>query len=164
MNGVHTFFYLFIATAAVSGFSILLVKNVLHAVLLLLVCLLSLAGLYVLLSAEFLAVVQILMYAGGVVVLIIFGIMLSSRISNKPLEATSQNTLPGYLTGISFLILLILCFREVSVINTVSGTSIQTIGIALMTDYAAPFELAGILLLVTLLGAAVTAGIMEKKS
>ncbi len=163
MNTSETFFYLFMAMAGVSGFSILLVKNVLHAVLLLLVCLLSVAGLYILLSAEFLAVVQILIYAGGVVVLLIFGIMLSSRISSKPLVSASQNNASGILTGVSILGLLLFCFQGVYIENADTGPAIPAIGFSLMTAYSAPFELAGILLLVTLMGAAVTARTIERK-
>ena len=65
---------------AVSAFLILIAKNVFRAALLLLACLISMAGIYIYLSAEFMAMVQILIYAGGVVVLIIFAIMLTTRI------------------------------------------------------------------------------------
>jgi NADH:ubiquinone oxidoreductase subunit 6 (subunit J) len=163
MNG-NVFFYFFLITTALSGFSILLVKNVLHGVLLLLMCLLSIAALYVLLAAEFLAVAQILIYAGGVVVLIIFGIMFSSRIASKPLKIGSKNNLPGFLSAAALLIILIYCFQDIRIETSFHAPSIQRIGVDLMTGYAAPFELAGILLLLTLVGASVTASVMNRKS
>lgn len=155
-------FYFLIVLAAASAFSILLVKNILHAVLLLLVCLLSIAGLYVLMSAEFLAVTQILIYAGGVVVIILFGVMITRRIS-KPMSAGTQNRWMGYLTGGALLLSLLYCFSDLHIQTATYETGIKPIGFSLMTDYAMPFELAGIMLLVSLIGAAVTAGSSHKK-
>ena len=154
--------YLFIILAAASSFSILFVKNVLHSVLLLLVCLLCIAGIYVILYAEFLAVTQLLVYAGGIVVLILFGVMITRRIS-RPMDAGVQNQWMGYLTGATFLFILISSYSEISVANSSYEIGIRPIGISLMTDYVLPFEISGILLLVSLVGAAITAGTSEKK-
>jgi NADH-quinone oxidoreductase subunit J len=149
--------------AAASAFSILLTKNVFYGVLLLIVCLLSVAGIYVLSHAEFIAVTQILIYAGGVLVLIIFGVMLTTRISGKPLVVKNQYWLGGTLVGLFFLIELIKLFSETSFysghppIKESNYNSINQIGILLMTDYVLPFEVAGVLLLVALIGASVVA-------
>lgn len=167
MNGKDIAYYFFITLAALSAMGMLLVKNVLHAALLLIICLLSVAGIYILLHAEFLAVSQLMVYAGGVLVLIIFGIMLSSRISNQPMNVETARKIPGIMTAAGIFFLLVYLFNtlkftktepEADSINTVKG-----IGLQLMSTHVAPFEIAGILLLVSLIGAAVTASFLIKK-
>ena len=156
-------FYAFEFLAAVSAVSILFVKNVFYGALLLIICLLSLAGIYVISNAEFIAVTQILIYAGGILVLIIFGVMLTSRISGKPLVVKNHNWFAGVLVGLSFLAILTTFFSSTSFYNsnqvvTEQGyTTINKIGILLMTDYMFPFEVAGVLLLIALIGASVVA-------
>lgn len=163
MNVVSIALYGFEVTAGLSALGILFVRNVFHAALLLIVCLLALAGIFVLYNAEFIAVTQILVYAGGVLVLIIFGVMLSSRMGGKPLVVKNQ-----YVFGTSFIILflatlLIMLFykqrfyQSISSSHITSHNSINQIGISLMSDYALVFEVSGMLLLAALLGAAVTA-------
>jgi NADH-quinone oxidoreductase subunit J len=156
-------FYAFEFLAAVSAVAILFVNNVFYGALLLIVCLLSLAGIYIISNAEFIAVTQILIYAGGVLVLIIFGVMLTTRISGKPLVVKNHNWFAGALVGLSLLIVLVTLFSDSDFyrgnqLTIEQGyTSINKIGILLMTDYMFPFEVAGILLLIALIGAAVVA-------
>lgn len=170
---IHTIiFYILEFLAAVSALSILFTKNVFYGTLLLIACLLSVAGIYILTNAEFIAVTQILIYAGGVLVLIIFGVMLTSRISGKPLVVKNQNWFAGSLVGSSFFILLFRLFLETDfytsnqVAKESNYNAINQIGILIMTDYVLPFEVAGILLLVALIGAVVVASSFQsiKKS
>src|SRR5687768_1114862 len=105
-------FYAFEFLAAASAASILFVKNVFYGALLLIICLLSIAGIYVISHAEFIAVTQILIYAGGILVLIIFGIMLTTRISGKPLVVKNNNWFAGSLVGLPILIVLTKLFSE----------------------------------------------------
>lgn len=156
-------FYAFEFLAALSAVSILFVRNVFYGALLLILCLLSIAGIYVISNAEFIAVTQILIYAGGVLVLVIFGIMLTTRISGKPLVVKNHNWIAGLLVGITFLAGLTILFSS-AVFYSKSQisleqqyTAINKVGILLMTDYMLPFEIAGLLLLVALVGAAVVA-------
>src|SRR5207253_2250665 len=79
-------YYFFLFLAAGSALGILFIKNVFKGALLLLICLLSIASLYVFMFAEFVAVTQIMIYAGGVVIVIIFGIMLTTRLSGEALK------------------------------------------------------------------------------
>lgn len=163
---LHTIlFYIFIAMAASSAIGILLSKNVFKGALLLLVCLLSLAGLYVLAFAEFIAITQILIYAGGIVVLIIFGVMITTRIEGKALVVTHTNLFSGVL-----LILVMLAFLFSSIPgNFDRAKSIETsmalehIGANLITDFALPFEISGLILLSALIGAAVTTSFLKTK-
>jgi NADH:ubiquinone oxidoreductase subunit 6 (subunit J) len=161
-------FYFFEVAAAVSAIALLFIRNVFYGALLLIVCLLAIAGIYVLAFAEFLAVAQILIYAGGILVVIIFGIMLTSKISGKPLQVSHTNRFAGAIVGIFFFLLFVRNFATLvppSIRSTPSPTenTYQSIGILLMSDYVLPFEIAGIVLLVTLVGSAVTASYINPK-
>ena len=161
MNLTSILFYAFEALAALSSIALIFVRNVFHGALLLITCLLALAGIYVLAFAEFVAVTQILVYAGGILVVIIFGIMLTTKLSGKPLLVEHVYGFSGTLAGIGFFALLIFSIVNASFKNLPPPptrlTEIRTIGVGLMTDFALPFEVAGILLLVALIGAAIIA-------
>lgn len=166
MSLISLALYIFEALAGAAALGILFVRNVFHAALLLIVCLISLAGVFVIYNAEFIAVTQILVYAGGVLVLIVFGIMLSSRIAGKPLVVTNQYVLPASLAGILSAGILIKLFSEQPFAQqpgALPGNPMNQTGIALMRDYVLPFEIAGILLLIALIGAAVTASSFYSK-
>jgi NADH:ubiquinone oxidoreductase subunit 6 (subunit J) len=162
-------FYFFEVIAALSALGILFTRNVFYGALLLIVCLLSIAGIYVLSFAEFIAVTQILVYAGGILVVIIFGIMLTTKISGKPLQVLSNNWLAAVVVGSFIFGLLIRLFSQITFSTTepvahFSNNTIQIIGSLLLTDFLLPFEVAGVLLLVVLVGAAVTASHLKNKS
>jgi NADH-quinone oxidoreductase subunit J len=163
MNIATIAFYGFEIIAAIAASAILFTKNVFYGALLLIVCLLSLAAIYILAFAEFVAVTQILIYAGGILVLIIFGVMLTSKISNKPLVVQNQYSVRGPIVGLSFFTMMCLLFSQShyfknTPIKAEEGyTAINQIGILLMSDYMLPFETVGMLLLIALLCAAVVA-------
>ena len=167
MSAIGFIFYFFLLTAAASAIGILLSKNVFKAALLLLLCLVSVAALYVLASAEFVAITQILIYAGGVMVVIIFGIMLTKKYSGKALEAGHTNLFYGILAGSLLLGLLIYSLANMTLpANTSVNTSPilpETIGVNLITKFALPFELTGVLLLISLIAAAVLASFVKSK-
>lgn len=169
MSIVTTMFYFFSAITAISAVSMIFVRNVFYGALLLIVCLLSLAGIYVLAFAEFLAVTQILIYAGGILVVIIFGIMLTSKLSGKPLMVSHGNWFGGLLVSGLLLVVLIYFlgrhnFSEAATEVAANGYSqLNLIGIGFMSDFVLPFEVAGILLLVSLIGASVLASTVKSK-
>jgi NADH:ubiquinone oxidoreductase subunit 6 (subunit J) len=160
-------FYFFLLTAAASAIGILFSKNVFKAALLLLLCLLSVAALYVMAFAEFVAITQILIYAGGLVIVIIFGIMITTNITGKPLQVSHSNLFSGILVGCLLLGLLINLIAGIEAAPVASAgvpaTSLEIIGVNLITKFALPFELTGVLLLVALIGAAVVASLMKSK-
>ena len=100
-------FYVFEGVAALAAAGLLFVRNVFYAALLLMICLLAIAAIYVLSYAEVVAVTQILVYAGGILVIIIFGIMLTAKLAGKPLVVKHANTFLAPLTGAAFFILLV---------------------------------------------------------
>ena len=165
MIPVSVIFYLFAALAAGSGLFMVVTKNVLYAALSLLICLLSLAAIYVCLFADFAAIAQIMIYVGGVLILILFGLMLSLRSSDASETSPFRNKIKSTLLAGSVLAaLLYLIFS--SHISSLPGlgkiqpelagqkTSIYNIGIEFMTTFALPFEVASLLLLAALVGAA----------
>ncbi len=158
--------YIFIVLAACSAMGVLFVRNILYSALFLIICLLCLAGIYILLQAEFLAVTQIMIYAGGILVLLIFGIMLTLKKENKPLEVGSHHLFSGSLVGLGFLFILIYSLRSASLnikqSHLAQPNNITEIGITIMSDYVIAFELAGILLLITLIGATIMASVSKQ--
>lgn len=161
-------FYLFAGVAAFAAFGILFSKNVFKAALFLLACLLSVAALYVFAFAEFVAVTQILIYAGGILVVIIFGIMLTSKLSGKPLAVSNNNLFSGLGVSITLFVLLTYFIShdlEKSGAVTLAVTEpVETIGRNFITGFSLPFELTGILLLAALVGAAVITSVTKTKT
>ncbi len=160
MSLLNVTFYFFYALVASSALALLFVKNIFHAALALLSCLLGIAALFILSMAEFAGVAQILLYAGGVVILLIFGIMLTNKSGAQPIPIKNTGLFGGLLVGSGlFFLLLFFTSKALFVLpaNTNAG-SIEKIGIELLTDYVLPFEITGILLLAVLAGAATIAG------
>ena len=120
---------------------------------------LSVAGLFILLSADFIAVTQVLIYVGGILVLILFAIMLSSRIREIKISNLSVGFLAGGLILIPLTFLLIIVSIRGhwlhSSINYAPTTA--RLGRELLTTYLLPFEIISVLLLVGLIGAVVIA-------
>lgn len=168
-------FYIFAALAIVSGIFILFTKNVLYAGFSLLCALTAVAAIYVFAGADFLAVAQIMIYVGGIMVLILFGVMLTNRMEGQSyIHSGNRNVFISSLTGVILFAVLVTGiqkakFSELPWIQTFlktakpEGTTIGKIGTHLLTDYVLPFEVAGLLLMVALMGAAFIASRAEKK-
>ena len=167
MSPGNIFLYLFIFAAVTSVFVMLFTKTIFYAALSLIVTLLSISGIYALLYAEFLAITQIVIYAAGVLVLILFGIMLTNRITGKPLHMQSHHSITGMILSICMFGLLVAAYLKTSFIQAgviaFQGSHINHVGIELMSTYAAPFEIAGVLLLVCVIGAALMASSFNKQ-
>jgi NADH:ubiquinone oxidoreductase subunit 6 (subunit J) len=158
-------FYIFAAFMVTSGLLILFTKNVLYAAFLLIITFLSVAALYVFMLADFVAVTQVLVYVGGILVLLIFGVMLTNRLSGEPIITENHHIFTGSLIGFSFFALILYVIKMANftslewIITSVKRPSeitstIGTIGVSLMSNYILPFELIAILLLIALIGAA----------
>ena len=154
--------------ALILGFGVLVIttRNTVHSVLFLVVNFLFVAALYVTLSADFLAVIQVLVYAGGIVVLYLFVVMLVN-LKREP-EAYQDPRRRGRLGFLLALLVLV----ELGVIAgsryvmpaaaAPQGTlkaagNVEQVGFSLYTDYLIPFEVASVLLLVAMIGAIVLA-------
>jgi NADH-quinone oxidoreductase subunit J len=155
--GPPLFYLLAAATigfAAVVAFS----RNIVHSAFALVGSFMGVAGIYVALAADFLAIVQILLYIGGIVVLTLFAVMLTHRIADVKISNRTVGRAPA---------LLIMLLVAGSMTQAVLGTSwhaaqpgepvptTAAIGNAFLTTYVLPFELASVVLLAALIGAVV---------
>ncbi|MFH0775707.1 MAG: NADH-quinone oxidoreductase subunit J [bacterium] len=150
-------FYILSGMAVTSAILVVSLKNLVRAILALASLFLSIAGLYILLSAEFLGLVQILVYIGGVILLFLFLIMLTENLFEKT-QVNFLQRITGALLILSLFAIFFSIFRKqpFQAIPNVNY-SIQEIGRLLMTDYLIPFEVVSLLLLVALIGAIVIA-------
>ena len=150
------FLGLFSLVAVLPIVYILITKNIIRAVFALSASFLGLAGIYVMLGAEFMAVVQILIYIGGILVLIVFGLMLTKTTLNEGFITTHRSPVLGALISAVLFILLISWVREIENGKhtlVITGDPIRKIGVAYLTEYIVSFELVAFLLLVALVGA-----------
>jgi NADH-quinone oxidoreductase subunit J len=151
-------FYLLAALTAGSAIGVVASRNIVRTAVLLLFTLLGVAGLYFLLHAEFLAAVQLVVYAGGTLILIIFGVMLTSKSPFSRFEPQPAEVLVAVVVGIIMLggLVLGIMHTEFAELQIPIGDSypVDQLGQALLGDYLLPFELASVLLLVVMIGAA----------
>ena len=160
----------YVLSAFILGFALLVVttKNTVHAVLFLVLNFLAIAALYVLLTAQFLAAIQVLVYAGGIVVLYLFVVMLVN-LKRQPEDHSSPQRRPwlGFALSAAVLAQLgaILIWGSYGMpvdLHTMQNTdlainNVENIGRLLYTDYLIPFEVASMLLLVAMVGAIILA-------
>ncbi len=159
-------FYFFVALTILPAIFIVLSKQILYIAFALMLCFFGVAGLYVFAGAPFIAVTQVMIYLGGILVLLLFGIMFTKRGNTRLLISENRNTTVGALLALSIFLGMAWVFwnskmpvmpkEEGKVIADVDN--IRTLGISLMTDHVVAFEVAGVLLLVALIGAAFIAG------
>lgn len=136
-------------------------RNVVHAALYLVAALLGAASLYVLLLAEFVAWVQVLIYVGAVVVLMLFGLMLTRAPIGKGSFDNEQRPLAAVVAIAVFVltsIVLVDAFEGQKIaLDRAEGTATADVGRAIFTQYILPFEVVSVLLLAALVGAVVIA-------
>jgi NADH-quinone oxidoreductase subunit J len=154
-------FYLFafmsVAGAAGCAFS----TNIIYSAWSLLFAFMGVAGLYVFLGADFPAVAQVLIYVGGILVLILFAIMLTKQIGEDPKLTNAHLALPagaalGAATVATLSYMAVMAPWKVVPNQTWEPTS-QALGVAFLTDYLLPFEVASVVLLAALIGSVVIA-------
>jgi NADH-quinone oxidoreductase subunit J len=157
------FFYLLSAVAVVSAILVITRRNPVHSALALIFTLLSLAGLYLMLYAPFVAGVQIILYAGGIMVLFLFVIMLISIERAQREEQFSKQWHVALIASLMLGALLIYVYREGSAVfpqrvaQLPEQLNTQQLALALFRSYLLPFEIASLLLLVAIVGAVVMA-------
>jgi NADH-quinone oxidoreductase subunit J len=147
---------------AVLGFAALTVttRNMFHAALALVGALFGVAALYILLEAEFLAVVQIMVYVGAIATLIVFAIMLSRNMMRRDIRSVNDQWIEGLVAAVLLFALLALVLTRTgwqTVTAAAPGDAIPGIGNALVGDFVIPFEVASVLLLVGMVGAIIIA-------
>ena len=139
-----------------SGLAVVLSRNLFHSVLYLALALVATAGLFLLLEAEFLAVVQIFLYAGGVVTIVVFAVMLTERLVGDRISQVSRQLGRGGVVSALVLATILLVLTRVDLPRSrppLPDDLTRAIGHDLLTRYLLPFELLAVLFLAALLGA-----------
>jgi NADH-quinone oxidoreductase subunit J len=161
------FFYLFAFVVIASGFMVIAAKNPVHSVLFLILAFINAAGLFILLGAEFLAMILVVVYVGAVAVLFLFVVMMLDVDFAELKQGTLQYLPIGALVGLVLLVELVLVLGGVLISpETVASTAAPTpppdevsnvaaLGALLYTRYVFFFQMAGLVLLVAMVGAIV---------
>lgn len=158
-----TTFYFWLFAAAVIGGAIgcVTMRNVFHAALMLILSLIGVGGFFVLNNAEFLAMVQVIIYIGGIMVLFLFGIMVSQNIIGQEVEQLAPHSPLAALMAFGLFLMMAFIGLTISFPTQPRGdlfaleSNTQAIGWSLMTTFTLPFECASLMLLMAMLGAIV---------
>ena len=157
------FFYLLSGLTLLSGVFVITRKNPVHSALALIFGLLAQAGLYLMLYAPFVAGVQIILYAGGIMVLFLFVIMLVNIERSQREEQFNKQWLVGLLAAIALGGLFVMVYVKgkalfpYPIAQPLENSNTQQIGVMLYGQYMFAFEIASLLLLVAIIGAVVMA-------
>lgn len=150
-------FYMFAALSAISAICVVATRNIVRTAVALLFTLIGVAGIYFLLDAEFLAAVQLVVYAGGTLILIVFGVMLTSKSPFSRFEPKLAEVILAVSFGLVLLVALVAGIVQSHFTTNVLPTEtyrVDKLGQALLGDFLVPFELSSVLLLVVMIGAA----------
>lgn len=164
----NVFFYLIAAVMIVAALRVVTTSNIVHAALFLVVVLAGVAAQFILLGAEFVGVTQVLVYIGAVIVLFLFGIMLTRAKVGAEDNLNHANLLPAILTAV--LLLLVMAYavvdyakapwasgaREIDVLTN-TPTTVEEVSDSIFSTYIVAFEAISVLLLAALIGAIVVA-------
>ena len=165
MDQAQVFFYILSVLAILSALGVVISRNVVYAAIYLVTSLLMVAGLYVLLLADFIALVQVLIYAGAVSILLLMGLMLTRPERDIVLD-NAQKPLAALAAVVLFGILLFQALASnwgTAATATLHKPSLDDLGRVLFDRWVVPFEIASVVLLVALVGAIVVARAEERE-
>ncbi|MFH1484847.1 MAG: NADH-quinone oxidoreductase subunit J [Chloroflexota bacterium] len=152
--GLAIAFWVLAIVTVVSALAVVALRNVFHAALFLVLCFVSVAGIYVTLNADFLAAVQVLIYAGAIAVLILFAIMLTREVRQG--NPSNRLQVPAFIIAALMLITLVSVFTATPWQIATEAPPEQTTGpiaLSLFAGFALPFEVASVLLVAAIIGA-----------
>ena len=155
MTGSLIFFYTAATLVILGGIGVVITKNIVYAAFSLLVSMIGIAGVFLLAFAEFLALVQILIYGGAVVIVILFALMLTRIEDFRDVSDSRNRPLALLVSLILFAVLVASLIQTPTSTGDRSHISMVELGESLFTDWAIPFEVASLVLLVALIGAIV---------
>ena len=139
-----------------SALAVVLAKNLFHAVLWLALALTGTAGVFLLLDAEFLAAVQLLLYAGGIVTIVVFAIVVTERLVGERISQTSRRIAGGAVVSIALVALIVSAVMQQPLADVrapMADDLTRLIGDTVLTRFVLPFELLALLMLAALMGA-----------
>ena len=156
--------YALMAVCLLGALLSVLFRNLFHAALALTGALLGIAGIYLALHADFLAMIQILIYVGAIMTLVVFAIMLTERIGDKTIQAHSRqgwSALGGGVLLLTFLVRVIQTtpwpIHHPATLSASPAVTVMDLGKALLGTYVFPFEIISVVLIAALIGAIVVA-------
>jgi len=150
----------------ISAVLVVTLRNIFHSALFLILCLFAVAGVFILCDADFLAGVQVLVYVGGIAVLMIFAVMLTAGMTNLKIKQYNEQIPMGALIAFCFLLVVLGGVSKTMAVRggfplafnpSVQGSTTHSLGKLLLTNFVLPFELVSVLLLAALIGAVVLA-------
>jgi NADH-quinone oxidoreductase subunit J len=151
-------FYLVAIITVGSALMVAFSRNIIYSAFSLLGTFAGIAGIYVFLGADFVAAVQLLIYVGGILILILFAVMLTHRITDVEITNRAAGRIPALIVTGVFIYLLVQTVREtpwVKAKEVIYQPTTATIGNLFLDSYLLPFELASLVLLAALIGAVV---------
>ncbi|MEN9598895.1 MAG: hypothetical protein RL596_1206 [Bacteroidota bacterium] len=162
MSTIQILFFLLSVLAIFSAIMMLISKNPVHSVLWLITVFFAISGHYILLNAQFLAIVNLIVYAGAIMVLFLFVIMLMNLNADAEPRKHQWMKLAGVISGGCFLMVLISLVRQTVEITGKTALVkegniglIKNLGKALFSDFVVPFEISSVLFLSAMVGAVV---------
>lgn len=162
MDTTEILFWFLSGLALFSAIMVLLSKNPIHSVLWLIVVFFAISGHYILLNAQFLAIVNLIVYAGAIMVLFLFVVMLMNPAKEAEPQKNLYIKIAGIVSGGLLLCVIVSTVRSATEISAKTATMgegatglIQNLGKALFNEYMVPFEISSVLFLSAMVGAVV---------
>lgn len=162
MGATQILFWVLCVTTLFSAIMVLLSKNPVHSVLWLIAVFFSISGHYILLNAQFLAIVNLIVYAGAIMVLFLFVVMLMNLNKETEPQKNLWLKLAGVVSGGCLLMILVSLIRQATEVTSKQVLLkegniglIKNLGKALFSDYVVPFEISSVLFLSAMIGAVV---------
>jgi len=158
MSVATAVFYLIALITVVSAAMVAFSRNIIYSAFSLLGTFMGVAGIYVFLGADFVAAVQVLIYVGGILVLILFAVMLTHRITDVQITNRASGRIPALIVVGVLIYLLIVAIKDtpwVKAKELVYAATTAKIGDLFLSSYLLPFELASLVLLAAMIGAVV---------
>jgi NADH-quinone oxidoreductase subunit J len=157
-------FWILAGLTLVSGAGVMLSRNLLHAVLFLIVTFIGVAGFFVLLSADFIAMAQIIIYVGAISVLVLFAVVLTPRAGRDNGESEFAVTAVSLAVALAAVFIFVITDTSWSKVAADPALTGRELGNALLTTWVLPFEIASVLLTAALVGAIMLARTPEEEA
>jgi NADH-quinone oxidoreductase subunit J len=153
-------FYIFALLTVGSAFVVVFSRNIVHSAFALMFTFIGVAALYVLLYADFVAVTQLLVYVGGILVLLVFGVMLTTRVFSVEIKTGTLNVLPAtiFTAVIAGTLIFVYSVTDWGIVPDQEwDATVYNIGALLVNDFILPMQVVGVLLLIAMIGAVMMA-------
>ncbi len=161
MSATEILFYFLSILALVSAIAVVASKNPIHSVLWLIVVFFAISGHYIMLNAQFIGIVNLIVYAGAIMVLFLFVIMLMNLNADSEPKKNKWLKLAGIIAGGSLMLVIVAALKNADQMTRIAQTNngdiglISNLGKVLFTEYVIPFEISSVLFLSAMVGAAV---------